>query len=120
MDNRTDTDKKDRLLVVWTSSDREVALRMLFMYTRNAKRMGWWDDVRLLIWGPSAKLLSEDEELKAYIRDMKDIGIELIACKACSDGYGVSDALSDLGVEVMYVGELFTEMLQDGWTTITF
>ena len=31
------SDNKDKLVVVWTSGDREVALKMVFMYTINSK-----------------------------------------------------------------------------------
>ena len=30
------------------------------MYTLNAKRQGWFDEVTLIVWGPSSKLLSEE------------------------------------------------------------
>jgi hypothetical protein len=109
-----------KLLVVWTSADREVALNMVFMYAFNAKKNGWWKDVRLLVWGPSAKLLSQDGELREYVKKMKTAGVELLACKACADNYNVSDNLKELGVDVKYMGVPFTEMLKTGWTTVTF
>jgi hypothetical protein len=110
-----------KLLVVWTSGDREVALKMVFMYTFNAKKRGWWEDIRFLIWGPSSKLLSEDEELQKEIKEMMEAGVEVVACKACADLYGVSDKLASLGIEVKYMGVPLTEMLKSsGWTTITF
>jgi hypothetical protein len=33
--------KPDELVVLWTSGDREVALKMAFMYTYNSKRFKW-------------------------------------------------------------------------------
>jgi hypothetical protein len=33
--------KPDELVVLWTSGDREVALKMAFMYTFNCKRFKW-------------------------------------------------------------------------------
>jgi hypothetical protein len=113
-------DESSRLLVVWTSGDRDVALKMVFMYVYNAKLNGWWDEVQLLVWGPSSKLLSVDEEVQEYIAKMKDEGVELNACKACADQYGVSDRLTALGFDVKYMGEPLTAMLKDGWTTVTF
>lgn len=110
----------DKLLVVWTSGDREVALKMVFMYTRNARKNNWWKEIKLLIWGPSSRLLAEDEELQAYIYNMKNAGIKLVACKACSDSYGVSSELEKMGVEVRYMGESFTGMLKTDWKIITF
>lgn len=109
-----------RLAVVWTSGDREVALKMVFMYTYNAKKNEWWDTIRFIVWGPSSKLLSEDAELQEYIQKMKKIGVELYACKACADLYGVSDKLEKLGIEVKYIGQDLTSMLQDNWTSLTF
>ena len=110
----------DKLLVVWTSGDREVALKMVFMYTRNSKRFDWWKEIKLLIWGASAKLLAEDEEIQSYIKNMNKAGIELVACKSCTDSYGVSKKLEEFGVNVKYMGEPFTEMLKSNWKTITF
>jgi len=41
------------------------------MYTHNAKRKGWWDDVRMIVWGPSSKLLTENMELQSKIEEME-------------------------------------------------
>ena len=112
--------KPSKLLVVWTSEDRDVALKMVFMYTYNAKKNGWWDEIRLLVWGPSSKLLSEDKELQEYIQKMKDEGIELLACIVCADMYGVSEKLRELGFDVRGMGVPLTEMLKSDWTTVTF
>lgn len=51
------TNDKNQLVVLWTSQDREVAMNMVFMYTKNSKLKGWWENVRLIICGPSAKSL---------------------------------------------------------------
>ena len=112
--------KPSKLLVIWTSGDRDVALKMVFMYTHNAKLQGWWDDVKLLVWGPSSKLLSVDVEIQEYIKKMKDSGVILTACKACADSYGVSETLEKMGIDVKYMGVPLTDMLKTGWTTISF
>jgi len=108
-----------KLIVLWSSADREVALKMVFMYTQNAKIRGWWDDVTLIVWGPSARLLTEDSELQAILQKMAKAGVRLMACKACSDQYGVSEALSALGIEVLYIGETFTRLLKENHRLIT-
>jgi len=109
-----------KLLVVWTSGDKEVALKMVYMYTFNAKKRGWFDEVRFLIWGPSSRMLAGDKELQDYLKNMKDVGVELLACIACADMYGVSDKLRELGVDVKGMGLPMSEMLKAGWKTITF
>jgi hypothetical protein len=114
------TGNNNKLLIVWTSADREVALKMVFMYAYNSKLNNWWETIHLLVWGPSAKLLSEDVELKDYIKKMKNAGVTVSACKACSDSYGVTEKLSELGIDVKYMGQPLTEMLKNDWTVMTF
>jgi len=58
--------------------------------------------------------------LQQELQKMKEMGIELLACKACADRYGVSEALQGMGIEVKYMGVGLTEMLKGGWTTLTF
>ena len=109
------------LAIVWTSGDRDVALKMVFMYTLNAKRREWANEVELIVWGPSSKLLSHDVELQEQIAAMRDAGVVLKACKACSDSYGVSDKLQELGIEVKYMGVELTQLIaRPDWHTITF
>ena len=108
------------LFVIWSSGDREVALKATFMYTFNAKKQGWWDDVILIVWGPSEKLLSEDSELQEYVKKMKDTGVVVEACKACSDMYDVSEDLEKLGVDVKYMGVPLTSYIKGGGNVISF
>lgn len=108
------------LVVVWTSGDREVALKMVFMYSTNSMIKAWWDKVHLMVWGPSSKLLTEDSELQEHIKRMQEVGVNVMACKACADSYGVSEALEALGVEVKYTGQILTNFLKDGYKVITF
>lgn len=107
-----ETMENQELVVLWTSGDPEVASKMLFMYTYNAKKFGWWEDITLIVWGPSARLLSENNNLQHEIIKMKEEGVVLKACKACADSYGVTPKLEELGIEVIYMGNELTEYLK--------
>ncbi len=109
----TEICNKDKLVVLWTSGDKAVAMKMVFMYTYNAKKYEWWDDITLLVWGPSQKILSEDKDLQDYIKRMQEIGVNVLACKGCADQYGVSDKLEEIGVTVRYTGKEFTEYIKE-------
>ena len=109
----TEIANKDKLVVVWTSGDKEVAMKMVFMYTFNAKKYEWWDDITLLVWGPSSKLLTEDKELQDYVKKMLDSGIHVLACKGCADMYGISDELEQIGVTVRYTGKDLTSFIKE-------
>ena len=100
------------LVVLWTSGDREVASKMVFMYTLNSKLKQWWKNVTLIVWGPSSKLLFTDTELQASLSKMKEAGVKLMTCKRCADMYGVSNDLEKLGIDVKYMGEPLTEFLK--------
>lgn len=109
----------EKLVLLWTSSDRDVALKMVFMYTYNAKKNAWWDDITLVVWGPSAKLLSEDEELQGYMDKIIKAGVTVKACKGCADQYGVSEKLEELGITVLYIGKELTDYIKEGREILT-
>ena len=111
---------KEKLVVLWTSGDREVALKMVFMYTFNSKKNGWCDDVTLVVWGPSAKILTEDPELQKEIQKMINAGVMVKACKGCSDQYGVSEKLEEIGITVLYIGKELTDYIKEGRHVLTF
>jgi hypothetical protein len=108
------------LVVIWSSNDRDVALNMVFMYALNAKRRGWWDDVRLIVWGPASKLLTEDRGLQTQIMEMKTAGVIVEACKACAENYDVAEQLERLGIDVYYIGKQLTEYIKEGRHVLTF
>ncbi len=110
-----------RLAVVWTSDDPLLAHRMLLMYVGASQRAKWFDENLIIIWGPSAKLVSEDQEIQAKIQSMMKSGVTFQACVACASMYGVSDDLRALGIEVKGMGAPLTKILQDdGWDVMTF
>ena len=51
---------------------------------------------------------------------MAGAGVEIVACKACADSYGVSEVLEGMGIDVKYMGQPLTEMLKGDWKVITF
>jgi len=110
----------EKLAIIWTSGDRDVALKMVFMYAYNARRYKWWDDITLIVWGPSAKLLSEDKELQDYMDKIIDSGIVVKACKGCTDQYGVSEKLEEIGIIVKYIGKELTDHIKEGRKILTF
>ena len=104
----------DKLLVVWTSADRDVALNMVLMYVQNAQQ------VTLLIWGPSQQLLLQDAEIGDKLTEMRQDGVRLIACRACADKYGIADDLTSRGIEVFGTGPTLTEWLKSDSRVISF
>jgi hypothetical protein len=114
MNNNVEQQENNELYVLWKSGDKEIALSMAFMYTFNSKTRGWWDEVTLIVWGPSTKLLATDDEIQGRVRQMIDAGVHVAACIACAQMYGVVGILENLGIDVKPMGIPLTELLKSG------
>lgn len=111
--------KKDHLYILWTNGDPITAEKMVFMYGINSLLKGWWEKVTLIIWGTPAKLSVENIEIQNKIKTALDAGVHVTACKACADQLGVTEALENMNVEVIYWGEPLTKILKSGETLLT-
>jgi len=111
----------NRLAVLWTSGDPDVAHRAAFMYTHVAKTAGWFDEVVLIIWGPSQRILVGDKDLQAKIKAMSDDGIKVMACIYCAKTFGIVEQLQALGLPVEPMGVPLSDYIKsDDWDVITF
>lgn len=109
-----------KLCVVWSSADPDVAKNVCFMYALNAKKAGWFDKVYLVVWGPSAKLLAENETIQAEMKAMQKVGVITEACVSCARRYNVDADLKKLGLDVKGMGKPLSNRLKDDWKVITF
>ena len=110
----------DRLVIVWTSGDPYVAERVALMYTHAAKTSNWFEEVSLVIWGPSAKLISENSKLQEQVKAMQKDGVIVEACIACANAYNVTEDLRKLGYDVKGMGKPLTDYLKSGAKVLTF
>ena len=114
------SDNSDKLVVVWTNNDPEYARTLVFMYTHNAKRNNWFNEVTLVIWGPSAKLTAENEEIQKEIAQMKESGVKIEVCVSCAIMYGVDEKLRQLGYDVKRMGPVLTDYLKQDYKVLTY
>ena len=110
---------KTHLYLLWTNDNPITAEKMVFMYTKNSLLQGWWENVTLIIWGATAKLVGEDERIQEMIREVSDAGVHVSACKACADQLGVTQTLEQMGIEVKYWGPPLTEILKNDEQLLT-
>ena len=107
------------LYVLWTNDNLVTAEKMVFMYTVNALKNGWWEKVTLIVWGATTKLVGENKDIQSLVRQARESGVHITACKACADQLGVTDVLDRLGIEVKYWGVPLTDLLKSGQHLIT-
>lgn len=115
-----DETNNDKLVIVWTSDDPYVAERVALMYTHAAKTAGWFNEVTLIIWGPSAKLTAENLKIQKKLKTMQNDGVEIKACIVCADAYGVAEDLKNLDFEVKGMGKPLTDYLKSDAKVLTF
>ncbi len=114
------SDNNNKIVILWTSDDPMIAKRIAFPYPHNALKKGLYEEATLIVWGPSAKLLAEDKELQEMIQKMKADGVIVEACLACSDAYGVTEKLKELGIDVKYLAVPLTNYLKEDYNVLTF
>ena len=112
--------KTDKLAVLWTSGDPDVAEKSCLMYTHAAKRNGWFDEVVLIVWGSSSRLLAENEALQEKVKAMIKDGVILEACIACSNMLGVTEELQALGIDVKGMGVPLTNYMKSGYHVLSY
>lgn len=110
----------DKLVIVWTSDDPYLAERMVLMYAHAAKNNDWFNEVTLIIWGPSAKMVSENVKIQKKLKVMQKDGVEIQACIACAGAYDVVDDLKNLDFEVKGMGKPLTDYLKSDAKVLTF
>lgn len=113
-------DSSDTLVVLWVSGDRDVAEKSCLMYTHAAKTQGWFSEVILVIWGPSATLAAEDDAIREKLQRMQQDGVVVEACIACSNMLGVTDELKSCGADVKGMGVPLTDYLKKGYKVLTY
>ena len=102
------------LTILWTQDNKVTLSEMVGMYARNAVKHGWWDAVRIVLWGASSKLAGDDREVRDLLEGLMAAGVSIHACKACADDLGVTETLESIGVKVEYWGTGLTEAIKSG------
>ena len=109
----------DKLNILWTTDNKDTIFNMLAIYAVNSKTQNWWQEVNLIIWGASAKLVGNDTQVQSEVVEMINKGIQIEACKDCCDNFGVTDKLTKLGINVRYMGKPLTDYIKSGETILT-
>ncbi|WP_069856804.1 DsrE family protein [Desulfoplanes formicivorans] len=108
-----------KLNILWTNDNPVTAELMVFMYAITAKERKLWDEITLIIWGATVKLVKENEDIQALVQKAQRSGVHVSACRACADELDAVKTLEALHVEVIYWGAPLTEILQNNGKLIT-
>lgn len=109
-----------KIVVIISTSDAGKA-RTGAMYALNALKHGWMDKVKIIFFGPAQDLLLVDEELQSRIKEYQEI-IEggVVACKFIANRDEKSEQLSEIGIQVEYVGEIISSYIHEGYVPMVW
>jgi len=109
----------EKLVVLWKGDNLTDILELITPYIIASKKNKWWDDVEVIIWGASQIIVANNEEVKRRVAMMIRQDIKVYACKKCAEDLGLTTALTDQKINVMYTGELLTSFLKSDAKVIT-
>lgn len=104
---------KDHLYILWTNADILTAKHMVMMYGTNGPAKDWWKEVTIIIWGATAKLVAENEEIQERMKIAEAAGVHFSACITCAKELGVEEDLKALGIELIKWGEPLTNIIKE-------
>ena len=102
-----------KLLIIIATGEKEKA-KTGMMYARNAIKHRWLEDVKVVFFGPSERLVAEDEDMAKRAQEIAKLS-ECVACKHISDTESLSGNLSKLGIKIEYVGPIISNLIEDGY-----
>ena len=109
-----------KVFIVVSSGDKEVVKWPALTYALNAAKRKWMDEVKVIIFGPAEELAAHHPEVQAKLKEVREAGVEIMACKACADDWNITDELEEAEIKVVYVGSVISQLIKDGWASLTF
>ena len=109
-----------KVFIVVSSGDPDVSLEVGLVYPLNAKKKGWMDEVKVIFFGPSEKLLAYDKRIQERVKELQETGVEVLACIWCAERMNITGTIEALGVPVLSVGPVISLLLKEGWASLSF
>lgn len=110
---------KNELNVLWTNADPITSEHMVLLYSINAKKQGWFDQVNLIIWGATASLAVDNAIIKELVLKAIKEGLNVVGCLHCAQQLGKEAALTNMGVKLSYMGNPLSEIIKNKENLLT-
>ncbi len=104
-----------KILTMITSGDKE-KIMLALGFSKRQKEHG--NDVRVLFFGPSEKLVADDTEIGRMVNDVSAV-IPPKACIFVAQNSNVEEKLKK-HVELLPAGQYITSSIDEGYTIISF
>ncbi|MCL5442180.1 MAG: hypothetical protein M1603_00645 [Candidatus Marsarchaeota archaeon] len=104
-----------KVLAIVTSADKD-KIELALGFSRRRKESG--DDIRVLFFGPSEKMVAENAELQELVKKVSAV-IPPKACIFVAQSSGVEDKLKS-HMELLPAGKYITSSIDEGYAVISF
>ncbi len=104
---------ENKVTILWTSGDPITAEFMVFMYAENSLIRKWWEEVEIIVWGASTKLVIEDKSVQEKLLDLMEKGVQVRFCRSCAAKLDLTSQLESLGFNLESMGPPLTEKLKN-------
>jgi hypothetical protein len=103
-------------VLIWLASGDRSKLMPGLMWGLNAKRNGWVDELRVVVFGDSERTLISDDELFDMVQEIEGT----IFCRRIAEKEGTVETLENRGAKLEHVGEPIARAITEGYTVLTF
>jgi len=108
----------ESVTILWSSNDPDVFYNCIMPYYNYSCEKHCWKEMNLLMWGPSVRLLAENQDLQIDLSELISRGLNVKASKYSMDKFKVTEKMSRLGVEALYIEEDITRELKKGMANL--
>ena len=103
-------------VLIWLASGERSKLMPGLLWGVNAKRHGWVDEVRVVVFGDSQQTVAGDEEMFSMVQEIEGT----LFCRHVAETEGTVEQLEAKGANLAYVGEPIGKAIAEGFTVLTF
>ncbi len=104
---------ENKLYILWTNDNVLTAEHMLLLYATKTMEFKLWDEITIIIWGATSKLVADNENIKNLISDAQKAGVMFTGCIKCAEDLGTKQALLNQGIELIPWGKPLTELIKN-------
>lgn len=108
-----------KVMVILANGDPDV-LRSGLEFSYNATSKEWFEDIKIILFGPSEETILNDPDCLERANDIMGLQKDVTACKWVSDNSGVSTQLHETGFKVESVGVLVSSAINDDYVPMVW
>lgn len=113
----------DKLLVIILSGPgQEDKAKQGLIFTRDAKKLGMIGSIIVMFYGSGVEWLAfdADKEIRELLDELKSLNVPMVACSANIRELGLDLDVQEHGVKLIGAAVYVSDLLREGYATLTF